>query len=117
MAWDPTLSTTGNALYFGPLAGYNTEELDRRGLDQDKKTLKGFKWFSLKDSIPVSLTSTTTLPEKVSSESSKNHAILPQVSAPQNESEDIPTWDVFTRTTTFHGIRYIFDKTPFRLRR
>ena len=117
MAWDPTLSTTGNALYFGPLAGYNTEELDRRGLDQDKKTLKAFKWFSLKDSIPASSTSTNTLPEKVNSESNEKHSNRVKGSASQSESENVPTWDVFTRTTTFHGIRYIFDKTAFRLRR
>ena len=117
MAWDSTLGTTGNALYFGPLAGYNTEELDRRGLDQDKKTLKGFKWFSLKDSIPSSSTSTTTSQEKVTSESNKKRSNPDEGSAAQNGTKNIPTWDVFTRTTTFHGIRYIFDKTPFRLRR
>ena len=45
MSLDPSINATGNTLYFGPLAGYDTEELDRRGLNQDKKTLKGFEWF------------------------------------------------------------------------
>lgn len=31
--------------------------------------------------------------------------------------EDVPTWDEFAQKTTFHGVRYMFDKTPFRVRR
>ena len=47
MAWDPVSVIGGTEpLYFGPLAGYDTEELDRRGIDQDKKTTKGFRWMS-----------------------------------------------------------------------
>ena len=48
--WDPVAAVeTPDAWYFGPLAGYDIEELDRRGLDQDKKYLKGFKWVSQND--------------------------------------------------------------------
>ena len=44
MPWDPvSVSGSSEPLYFGPLAGYDVEELDRKGLDQDKKTTKGFK--------------------------------------------------------------------------
>ena len=31
--------------------------------------------------------------------------------------DDVPTWDEFTQNTTFHGIRYVFDRTPFKCRR
>ena len=30
---------------------------------------------------------------------------------------DLPTWNNFTQNTTFHGIRYIFDKDAIRFRR
>ena len=119
-------------LYFGPLAGYDTEELDRRGLNQDKKTAKGFKWFSKKKP-------STNINSQVATTTTKN--ILPGPPTPawddppptpdvgqgkkqeqppgynNKDSEDVPTWDEFTQTTTFHGVRYIFDKTPFRIRR
>lgn len=44
--WD-TITTveTPDAWYFGPLAGYDIEELDRR----DVKNLNGFKWLSQND--------------------------------------------------------------------
>ena len=36
----------------------------------------------------------------------------------QNPSKkDLPTWNDFTQNTTFHGIRYIFDKDAIRFRR
>ena len=118
MQWDP-ISVTGNSepLYFGPLAGYDTEELDRKGLDQDKKTTKGFKW--------VSKDKTTASEEK----GQQKYPLGPQVKAwddpptPEQgqglklDSDGIPSWDEFTQTTTFHGVRYIFDKSPNKLRR
>ena len=89
-------------MYFGPLSGYDTEELDRKCLDQDKKTAKGFKWQSTK--IPVQI--------------GKEENDVCQVSDSMSKTpDDIPSWDEFTQTTTFHGVRYIFDKTPFKLRR
>ncbi len=42
-------ATAREGFHFGPLAGYGTEELDRRGLDQDKKNIKNYKWASEKD--------------------------------------------------------------------
>ena len=51
------VTDSSEPLYFGPLAGYDTEELDRKGLDQDKKNVKGFKWLSKKESIGNVLTS------------------------------------------------------------
>ena len=42
----------------------------------------------------------------------------PEVLESQELQDEIPTWDEFTQTTTFHGVRYIFNnKTPFKLRR
>ncbi len=38
--------------YFGPLSGYQTEELDRRGLDQNKKNLRGFRWQATRAALP-----------------------------------------------------------------
>ena len=35
----------------------------------------------------------------------------------QCNQSDSSTWTVFTENTTFHGVRYIFDKTFFILRR
>ena len=115
MSLNPSLSTTGNTLYFGPLSGYDTEELDRRGLDQDKKTLKGYEWFSSKDSNSTPTTIETIPFKKGASVSENKHSHQDQGS--EKDSEDRPTWDHFTQRTTFHGIRYIFDQTPFRLRR
>ena len=122
MAWDP-IKAVGptEPLYFGPLAGYNTDEFGRRGLDQDKNTAKGIKCFSenkianyaLKDNTETKSTNSyvppfTTWddpPPRVGQEWRKGDA------------EEVPTWDEFSQKTTFHGVRYIFDKTPFRTRR
>ena len=61
MAWDPVSVIGGTEpLYFGPLAGYDTEELDRRGIDQDKKTTKGFKWMSEAATAKTKATSATS---------------------------------------------------------
>ena len=72
MAWDPVSVIGGTEpLYFGPLAGYDTEELDRRGIDQDKKTIKGFKWVSatvreteVTTNTKAKLSATATLQER-----------------------------------------------------
>ena len=32
-------------------------------------------------------------------------------------SKNAPTWDEFTQNTTFHGIRYVFDRTQYKFRR
>ena len=51
--WDQVKSLDKKEpMYFGPLSGCNTEELEQRGLDQDEKT-NGFKWTSGKASNPV----------------------------------------------------------------
>ena len=34
-----------------------------------------------------------------------------------SEADRIVTWDDFTQSTTFHGVRYIFQRNHFRLRR
>ena len=31
--------------------------------------------------------------------------------------EDLPTWGDFTQSTTFHGVRYIFQRNHFKVRR
>ena len=119
MAWDPiTAVHTTEPLYFGPLAGYDIEELDRKGLDQDKKNIKGFKWLSKKESENPA--------EKHPLEKNETEgSVTSEVDQGQKKGEchkkknpdDIPSWDDFMRTTTFHGVRYIFDKTPFKIRR
>ena len=105
------INTQGGAtMYFGPLAGYDTEELDRRGLDQNKKTTKGFKWTAAKKKI--------TAYQISSGRVEANQGPPPKIpETVEDEPHDIPTWNDFTQTTTFHGVRYIFDRTPFRMRR
>ena len=127
--WQP-VSTVGSQepFYFGPLAGYGAEEPDRRGLDQDKKTAKGFKWFSKKEKLPSD--SNNAVPVTIDNVSPGPPAKAwdgppptPEVDQGQGHDgrssakDEIPTWDDFTQTTTFHGVRYIFDKTPFKIRR
>ena len=129
--WQP-VSTVGSQepFYFGPLAGYGAEELDRRGLDQDKKTGKGFQWFSKKDklssdsnnAVPVTI---ENAPPGPPTKAWDGPPLTPEVDEGQGHDgrsstkdlDEIPTWDEFTQTTTFHGVRYIFDKTPFKIRR
>lgn len=37
---------------------------------------------------------------------------------PEYKEENHKGWDDFTQNTTFHGVKYIFDrKTPFKSRR
>ena len=95
--WDQ-VKALGNKepLYFGPLSQCNTEALEKRGLNQDKKSKKGFKWTSGKAS---------------ETENIENHASSKECAI------DIPTWDAFIDTTTFHGVRYIFSKSSGKLRR
>ena len=119
MAWDPVKAVgTTEPLYFGPLAGYDAEELDRRGLDQDKKTAKGFKWFS-KKKTENNAENKHTKPLGPPSGAWDDPPPTPQVGQwwKKGDPEEIPTWDEFSQKTTFHGVRYIFDKTPFRTRR
>ena len=122
MAWDPVSVIGGTEpLYFGPLAGYDTEELDRRGIDQDKKTTKGFKWVSAAaGTAETAITKTTsaTLQEKEPLEPELPSSELGQGPRSKKFGPDaLPTWDEFTQKTTFHGVRYIFDKTRFKIRR
>ena len=35
----------------------------------------------------------------------------------RNTREGLPTWSDFTKNTTFHGVKYIFDRRPYKLRR
>ena len=121
MAWDP-IKVVGvtEPLYFGPLAGYDTDEF-YRSWDQDKKTAKEFKWFS------ENKTANYALKDKTETKNTNLHGHLftvwddppPQVDQDwrKGDPEDVPTWDEFSQKTTFHGVRYIFDKTPFRTRR
>ena len=122
MHWDE-FAGNSESLYFGPLAGYDTEELDRKGLDQDKKTTKGFKWLSKNESVdiqggkiePKSLFSVQVKawddPPPTPEQGQK------QGQGPKLDLDGAPSWDEFTQTTTFHGVRYIFDKSPNKLRR
>ena len=123
MQWDP-LSVTGNSepLYFGPLAGYDTEELDRKGLDQDKKNTKGFKWVSTKESKDKATASEEKVQQKFPSGKPMKAWDYPPPTPEQGQDlkldpDGVPSWDEFTQTTTFHGVRYIFDKSPNKLRR
>ena len=116
--------------YFGPLSGYDAEELDRRGLDQDKKTAKGFKWFSKKDKLPTHSDNVVSVkienvPPAPPTKAWDGPPATPEVDPGKGQHgrsstkypDEIPTWDEFTQTTTFHAVRYIFDKTPFKIRR
>ena len=122
MAWDPLSAVGGTEpLYFGPLAGYDTEELDRRGIDQDKKTTKGFKWMS----VAVGEAEATVNAKKSATTQEKQHLDPSPFSSELNQGRrskkfgpnELLTWDEFTQNTTFHGIRYIFDKTQLKIRR
>ena len=99
--WDQ-VKALGNKepMYFGPLYRCTIEELERRGIDQDKKSKKSFKWTSGKASDPVG-----------KMENAENQG------SPKECAIDIPTWDGFTNTTTFHGVRYIFSKSSGKIRR
>ena len=127
MQLDP-ISVTGNSepLYFGQLAGYDTEELDRKGLDHDKKITEGFKWLPKTDSKDKA----TENEGKVEQKSPLGPPVKawdnPPPTPEQGKTKDqglkldpdvVPSWDEFTQTTTFHGVRYIFDKSPNKLRR
>ena len=117
MPWDPvSVSGSSEPLYFGPLAGYDVEELDRKGLDQDKKTTKGFKWLSTKES--------TANVGKVEQKPPLGPPVKAWDDPPPTpkqglklDSDGVPSWGEFTQTTTFHGVRYIFNKSPNKLRR
>ena len=87
-------------MYFGPMSDSHTDELGQRGLDKDKKSTTGFRWTSGKASNPASKI------ERVGKQGS-----------PEKCAIDVPTWDDFTNTTTFHGVRYIFSKSSGKLRR
>ena len=44
----------------------------------------------------------------------KTQSVLTAIKHDKNE---IITWDQFTENTTIHGVRYIFNKTFFKLQR
>ena len=124
MAWDPVSVIGGTEpLYFGPLAEYDTEELDRRGIDQDKKTTKGFKWISAVTGSAEAASGKTKTSSATSQEKQPLDPGLPSSELSQGlrskklGRDELPTWDEFTQKTTFHGVRYIFDKTRFKIRR
>ena len=127
MEWD-SIAYVGSSepLYFGPLAGYDTDGLDRKGLDQDKKTTKGFKWLSTTESKDQ----TAASEEKAEQKSPLGPPVKSWDDPPPTpeqgkakgqglklDPDGVPSWDEFTQTTTFHGVRYIFDKSPNKLRR
>lgn len=33
------------------------------------------------------------------------------------QHDEVVTWDIFTKNTTFHGVKYVFDKSTYRFRR
>ena len=35
----------------------------------------------------------------------------------KERSDDLLSWDEFTQSTTFHGVRYIFQRNYFKVRR
>ena len=115
----------GDPMYFGPLAGYNTEELDRRGLDQDKKVVQGFRWTSQDLGIKYEMKlegnggDTPTSPPHLSARQKCQCQCQCKAQSPARGSiiDEVPTWDEFTQNTTFHGIRYIFDPSAYRMRR
>ena len=115
----------GDPMYFGPLAGYDTEELDRRGLDQDKKVVQGFRWTSQDPGIKYEMKpegngrDTPTPPPHLSERWKCQCQCQCKAQSPARESiiDEVPTWDEFTQNTTFHGIRYIFDPSAYRMRR
>ena len=117
MQWDPVAVTyNSEPFYFGPLSGYDTEKLDKKGLDQDKKNSKGFKWLSKKESMG------DNVEKKAPVNSWDDPPPTPEQGQKQSQSlkpdpDGAPSWDEFTQTTTFHGVRYIFDKSPNKLRR
>ena len=118
MAWDPVSVIGGTEpLYFGPLAGYDTEELDRRGIDQDKKTTKGFKWMSEAATAKTKATSATSQEKQPLDPGPPSSELGQGLRSKKFGKDEFPTWDEFTQKTTFHGVRYIFDKTRFKIRR
>ena len=127
MQWDTiAVIDSSDPLYFGPLSGCDTEELDRKGLDQDKKNTKGFKWLSKKEPEGNVLTSEDKVEKKaLFSKPVKAWDDPPPTPKPGQKQDQaqkldpdgVPSWDEFTQTTTFHGVRYIFDKSPNKLRR
>ena len=45
---------------------------------------------------------------------------MPEEKTPEDsrsQGNNVQTWDGFTQNTTIHGVKYIFDKSHFRLRR
>ena len=122
MQWD-SIPYVGNSepLYFGPPVGFDSEELDIEGLDEDKKTTKGFKWLpktESKDTVKTSEEQAEQKPQlctivKIWDDSPPT----PEQGKTKSGPDGVPSWDEFTQTTTFHGVRYIFDKSPNKLRR
>ena len=122
MAVDSVVSFGGDEfLCFGPLSGYGTEELGRRGLDPNKKSTKGFKRFSQKGSDALYQISKDKEQEDFSRsehQGQEQGQIKGQSSTGKEDVRiDIPTWEEFIQTTTFHGIKYIFGRSPHRFRR
>ena len=35
----------------------------------------------------------------------------------KDEGIEAPSWEEFTKKTTFHGVKYVFDQKPMRMRR
>ena len=139
MALDPLSSYGGkDVYYFGPLAGYSTQELDERGLDQDKKDTRGFVWTSEKNrdvysgiSMPntkdfqyFGFTPRHYMGNKNQEQVNENKILKGRSQSYKDYGENwdevkvnVPMWMEFTQRTTFHGIRYIFDPSPYRMRK
>ena len=122
MEWEPiTAPGSSESLYFGPLAGYDTEELDRGGLDQDMNTVQDFKWLPEKEStVPSEENIEQKIPPGPPIKAWYDPPPTPEQGQKQGQRLDqdaFPTWDEFTQTTTVHGVRYIFDKSTNKLRR
>ena len=103
--WDQIKTIYGNdSMYSWSWYAFNANEWDMRDVDQTKKN--SFKRMSKgnKESIDEVPVVYSRMEE--------------EVDPPSEEVKlDVPSWGEFTQTTTFHGVKYIFNKTPSKLRR
>ena len=96
MSWDPVAAISGGEpLYLGPLDDNGKKTSDNK-LNDRKVPIR--VWYDA---------STAKQPEEIGQRSAGQ----------KDDLETLPTWSEFTQKTTFHGVRYIFDGTPFKIRR
>ena len=94
---------TQGGLTFGPLAGYEKEQLcETINTDTDTGVI------SKKSGGPVKAAWYDDPPE-----AGQAGPLPPKPVDP----EELVSWDQFTQSTTFHGVKYIFGAQQFKLRR